>query len=65
MFGLKRKPKPRDRFPEDIEQALLATEGLPFARRGLLRRLAAIAAKLSHNNYGQYLRELLEREAWP
>jgi methionyl aminopeptidase len=39
VFGLARKPKPKDRLPADIEAALDAMEGLPFARRSLLRHL--------------------------
>jgi len=39
VFGVKRKPKPRDRLPPDIEEAVLAAQGLPFARRTLLRHL--------------------------
>lgn len=39
VFGLKREPKPRDGFPADVEQALLQTRRLPFARRTLLRWL--------------------------
>jgi methionyl aminopeptidase len=39
VFGLKREPKPRDGFTSDVEQALRAMQGLPFARRSLLRHL--------------------------
>ena len=39
VFGLKRKIKPRDRLPKEIEDALRETEGLPFARRTLMRVL--------------------------
>lgn len=41
VFGLKRKPKARDKLPEDVEAAVLAAEGLPFARRTLLRELGS------------------------
>lgn len=37
VFGLTRKHKPKDRLPKWIEDALEATDGLPFARRTLLR----------------------------
>jgi methionyl aminopeptidase len=40
VFGLKRKLRPKDRLPKDIEAALAQTHGLPFARRTLLRHLA-------------------------
>jgi methionyl aminopeptidase len=39
VFGLARKPKPKDRLPADIQEAIDATDGLPFARRTLLRHL--------------------------
>jgi methionyl aminopeptidase len=39
VFGLKRAPKPKDKLPADIEAAVLASEGLPFARRNLLKLL--------------------------
>ncbi len=39
VFGLKRKPKTRDSLPRDVEAAVMATDGLPFARRSLLRTL--------------------------
>lgn len=39
VFGLKRAPKPKDKLPADIEAAVLAAEGLPFARRNLLKLL--------------------------
>ncbi len=39
VFGLRRKPKARDRLPDDIQAALDACAGLPFARRTLLRHL--------------------------
>ena len=42
VFGIKRRIKPRDRLPEDIGAAVLACEGLPFARRTLLRHLPTI-----------------------
>lgn len=40
VFGLVRRPKPKDRLPDDIAAAIEAAEGLPFARRSLLRHLA-------------------------
>ena len=40
VFGLKRKPRPKDRLPQDMDAALEQTHGLPFARRTLLRHLA-------------------------
>lgn len=39
VFGLVRKPKPKDKLPRDLEAAVLAMEGLPFARRSLMREL--------------------------
>jgi methionine aminopeptidase len=39
VFGLKRKPKAKDRLPRALEEAIRATDGLPFARRTLLRHL--------------------------
>lgn len=39
VFGLKRKPKPKDNLPKDVIDAVLLTDGLPFARRTLLRSL--------------------------
>ena len=39
VFGLKRKPKPKDRLPDDVLEALDACAGLPFARRTLKRVL--------------------------
>ena len=39
VFGMKRKLKPKDKIPSDIEGAVLAAQGLPFARRTLLRHL--------------------------
>ncbi|MHC4813054.1 MAG: type II methionyl aminopeptidase [Planctomycetota bacterium] len=39
VFGLKRKPRPKDKLPKDMEAALGQTYGLPFARRTLLRNL--------------------------
>jgi methionyl aminopeptidase len=39
VFGLARKPKPKDKLPPDIQEAVDATDGLPFARRTLLRHL--------------------------
>lgn len=39
VFGLKRKPKPKDKLPPEIEKAVAATQGLPFARRTLRRHL--------------------------
>jgi methionyl aminopeptidase len=44
VFGLKRKPKPKDKLPRDVEVAAMATEGLPFARRSLLRYLPDLRA---------------------
>ena len=41
VFGLRRKPKPKDRLPEEIERAVMETDGLPFARRTLLRVLGS------------------------
>ena len=40
VFGLKRKPKPKDKLPTLFHDAALAMEGLPFARRTLLRFLS-------------------------
>jgi len=40
VFGLKRNLKPRDRIPPDIEDAVAACQGLPFARRTLIRHLS-------------------------
>lgn len=39
VFGLKRKPKAKDKLPPDIEKAVMRTDGLPFARRSLLASL--------------------------
>lgn len=39
VFGLVRRPKPKDKIPADVTDALDAMEGLPFARRSLLRHL--------------------------
>ena len=39
VFGLKRRTKPKDRLPREIEEALALTEGLPFARRTLMLTL--------------------------
>lgn len=39
VFGLRRSLKPKDRVPERLATALAETEGLPFARRSLLRHL--------------------------
>ncbi len=39
VFGLKRKPKPKDKIPEDIRNAIDALHNLPFARRTLQRQL--------------------------
>ena len=39
VFGLSRKPKPKDKLPDDVMRALEFCEGLPFARRTLLRTL--------------------------
>lgn len=41
VFGVRRRPKPRDRLAPDVEAAVLAMEGLPFARRSLARHLPA------------------------
>ncbi len=43
VFGLKRKLKPKDKVPERFAAAIEAAEGLPFARRSLLRHLATPA----------------------
>ncbi len=43
VFGIRRKPKGKDQLPDDIEAAALAMEGLPFARRTLLRHLPSRA----------------------
>jgi methionyl aminopeptidase len=43
VFGLKRKPRPKDRLPKDMEAALEQTQGLPFAKRTLLRHLPNLA----------------------
>ncbi len=42
VFGLKRRPRPKDKLPKDIEAALEQTCFLPFARRTLLRQLSAL-----------------------
>ena len=39
VFGLTRKPKTKDRLPTWVEDAIHAMDGLPFARRTLLRVL--------------------------
>jgi methionyl aminopeptidase len=39
VFGSKRLPKPKDGLPPDIDAAVQKTQGLPFARRTLLRHL--------------------------
>lgn len=39
VFGLTRKPKPKDKLPDDMAAALEAIHGLPFARRTLRRYL--------------------------
>ncbi len=39
VFGLKRKVVPRDRLPDDLAAAVEACQGLPFARRTLMRLL--------------------------
>jgi methionyl aminopeptidase len=39
VFGLKRRIRPKDKIPRDVEAALQQTEGLPFARRTLHRYL--------------------------
>ena len=39
VFGLVRKPKPKDRLDAALLEALETTDGLPFARRTLLRVL--------------------------
>jgi len=39
VFGLSRKPKPKDKLPDDLVAALDAIHGLPFARRTLRRHL--------------------------
>ena len=39
VFGLKRRPRPKDNLPADVLDALEKTQGLPFARRTLLRWL--------------------------
>ncbi|MBK8976002.1 MAG: type II methionyl aminopeptidase [Planctomycetes bacterium] len=39
VFGLERRPKPKDRLPPRILETIEALEGLPFARRSLLRLL--------------------------
>jgi len=39
VFGLKRTPKTRDNLPKEVEEAVMANHGLPFARRSLLRVL--------------------------
>lgn len=49
VFGLKRRPKPKDKLPKEFEEAAAAMENLPFARRSLLRVLpddAAVEAAL-------------------
>lgn len=43
VFGLKRKLKPKDKVPERLAAAIDVTEGLPFARRSLLRHLESAA----------------------
>jgi methionyl aminopeptidase len=45
VFGLTRRVKPRDRLSPDVEAAVAALGGLPFARRSLLRHLPADRAE--------------------
>ncbi|MEE9127565.1 MAG: type II methionyl aminopeptidase [Planctomycetota bacterium] len=42
VFGLKRRPRPKDKLPKDIQAALEQTCFLPFARRTLLRQLPTL-----------------------
>lgn len=39
VFGLARQPKPKDKIPPDLLAAVETAQGLPFARRTLLRAL--------------------------
>ena len=39
VFGLTRRTKPKDKLSPDVQAALETTDGLPFARRTLLRSL--------------------------
>jgi methionyl aminopeptidase len=39
VFGLKRSLRPKDNLPADVVEAVEACQGLPFARRSLLRHL--------------------------
>lgn len=43
VFMLKREAKPRDNLPAELLKAMAASEGLPFARRDLVRWLGALA----------------------
>lgn len=39
VFGLTRRPKPKDKLSDELSNALEQLDGLPFARRSLLRLL--------------------------
>jgi len=41
VFMLKRDVRPKDNLPGDLQRAMAASEGLPFARRDLVRWLGA------------------------
>lgn len=68
VFQLKRNPKPKDKLSKEFEEAALATERLPFARRSLLRVLpdaAAVEAALAAFKKAKILIDyppLVERE---
>ena len=40
---LRREAKPKDNLPAEVLKAMLATDGLPFARRDLVRWLGSLA----------------------
>ena len=42
VFMLRRDPRPKDNLPADVQQAMETSEGLPFARRDLVRWLGSI-----------------------
>ena len=43
VFGLKRDPRPKDKLPANVTDALDAIAGLPFARRTLMRHMGGDA----------------------
>lgn len=68
VFGLRKKPKPKDNLPKDLEAALDKLSGLPFARRGLLhllgnaKRVDAALAMLRKKKLLQEYPPLVEKE---